>query len=67
MEMKNGGQAGGTKEELIMEEKTSALKDFGQKVKEFVEENRQMLLVIAGVVAAVATVCVVIKLLCRDK
>ena len=49
-----------------MENALTAVKDCANKVKEFVEENRQLVLVVAGVLAAIAAVCVAIKLLrCR--
>ena len=50
-----------------MENVMNTLKDCGKKAKEFVEENKQLLLIIAGAVAAVAAICVVIKLFCRKK
>ena len=50
-----------------MENVMNTLKDCGKKVKEFVEENRQLILMIAGAVAVVAAVCVAVKLLCRNK
>lgn len=54
-------------DKTTMENTANEVKKFGQKVKEFVEENRQMILIIAGAIAAVAAVCVAIKLLCRNK
>jgi len=50
-----------------MENVMNTLKDCSKKVKEFVEENQQLILMIAGAVAVVAAVCVVIKLFCRKK
>lgn len=50
-----------------MENVMNTLKECGKKAKEFAEENKQLILMIAGAVAAVAAVCVVVKLLCRKK
>ena len=50
-----------------MENVMNTLKDCGKKAKEFVEENKQMILIIAGAVAVVAAVCVAIELFCRKK
>jgi hypothetical protein len=66
-ERKHGGQAEGTKEDATMENTMDTLKDFGKKVKEFVEENRQLICIIAGAIAAVTAVCLVVGLLCRKK
>ena len=50
-----------------MENTMDTLKDLGKKVKEFVEENRQLICIIAGAIAAVTAVCLVVGLLCRKK
>ena len=50
-----------------MENVMNTLKDCGKKAREFVEENRQLLLVIAGAIAVVTAVCVAVKLFCRNK
>jgi len=42
-------------------------KSAAAKVKEFYEDNRQVVMIAAGVVAAAAAICVVLKLICRKK
>ena len=42
-------------------------KSAAAKVKEFYEGNRQVVMIAAGVVAAAAAICVVLKLICRKK
>lgn len=50
-----------------MESVMNTLKDCGKKAREFLEENKQLVLAIAGAVALVAAVCVAVKLFCRKK
>ncbi len=51
----------------MMENMTEKLKDLGKKAKEFVEENKELVLMIAGAIAALAAICAVVKLLRRKK
>ena len=43
------------------------VKSAAAKGKEFYEDNKTLVLAVAGAVAAVAAVCVVLKLLCGRK
>jgi nitrate reductase gamma subunit len=51
----------------MMETMTETMKDWGKQVKEFLDENRELIFMIAGAIAAVAAVCAVVGLLCRKK
>ncbi len=51
----------------MMETMTETMKDWGKQVKEFLDENRELIFMIAGAIAAVASVCAVLGLLCRKK
>lgn len=50
-----------------MENVMNTLRDCGNKARDFLEENKKLVLAIAGAVAVVAAVCVAIKLFCRKK
>ncbi|MBQ2062474.1 MAG: hypothetical protein II458_07335 [Oscillospiraceae bacterium] len=50
-----------------MDNMIDTMKDLGKKAKEFVEENKELVLIIAGAIAAVAAICAVVALLRRKK
>ena len=56
-----------TKEDLMMENMTETMKGWGEKVKEFVKENKELLLIIGGTIAVIAAVCAVVGFLNRKK
>ena len=61
------GQADRTKEDLMMENMTETMKSWGKKVKEFVSENKDLILMIAGTIAVMAAVCALVGILNRKK
>lgn len=50
-----------------MENMTETVKDWGAKVRKFVEENKELILMIAGTIAVIAAVCAAVGLLNRKK
>ena len=51
----------------MMEKMTETMQDLGKKVKTFMEENKDLLLIIAGTIAVIAAVCAVVGVLNRKK
>ena len=51
----------------MMENMTETMRGWGEKVKEFVKENKELLLIIGGTIAVIAAVCAVVGFLNRKK
>ena len=51
----------------MMENMTETMKSWGKKVKEFVSENKDLILMIAGTIAVMAAVCALVGILNRKK
>ena len=51
----------------MMEKMTETMQDWGKKIKAFMDENKDLILMIAGTVAVIAAVCAVVGFLNRKK